>query len=253
MIALWVGLSAAFAGELAGGQAPEGPRVVGLGGTAVGVGWEGLVGPDGGAHAATARVRVKLDDVHVIGEIPFASYRVPGGRDADLGNVAIGAYYALPYGGIDHTLGFRTRFNVGENAYAYLNEADQVWPGAGLDIIWQGRFDVGGATAIVQGLGGIAASHAYAPFKRTWGRVGVSGALDADLGRRFGVYGEASFTYWDTNPVELSGLVRADLVEGLRVRGGVLLPVAAWAGWNPSNREPGLREATLLLDLSLAL
>ena len=32
-----------------------------------------------------------------------------------------------------------------------------------------------------------------------------------------------------------------DLVEGLRLRGGMVLPIATWAGWTPADRPGGVR------------
>jgi hypothetical protein len=240
-----------WAGDHAGAQVPEGVRVVGLGGSGAGVGYAGLVGADGGVHVGTVRGRVALEDVHVLVELPFATYRAGEVRDADLGHLALSGFYALPYGDLDHAVGLRAHFGVGEGTWVWLNRPDELWPGAGLDVLWQGRFDLGGASLVLQGSLGVHTAQAVAPYPRTYGRAAASALLDADLVGRLGLLGELNAAYWDTTPIELVGMARVDLVEGLRLKAGALVPVATWAGWTPAGRPAGVRELTLLADLSL--
>ena len=44
-----------------------------------------------------------------------------------------------------------------------------------------------------------------------------------------------------------------DVVEGLRLRAGLLLPIATWMGATPADRDAGIREATLFASLGMAL
>ena len=45
---------------------------------------------------------------------------------------------------------------------------------------------------------------------------------------------------------------RVDLLDGLRARMGIVMPVATWAGLIPANQEAGLTESTLFLDMRYA-
>ena len=80
-------------------------------------------------------------------------------------------------------------------------------------------------------------------------RLALQRGPDLRLIDRVGVVAETSIQYWDVSPWEISLVGRVDLIDGLRLRGGLALPVAVWAGWTPTDREAGAREATLFADL----
>ena len=46
--------------------------------------------------------------------------------------------------------------------------------------------------------------------------------------------------------------IRMDLLDGLRARAGITLPIATWGGLIPADQEPGLSEATFLVDMRYA-
>jgi len=247
-------VTSASAGDLAGGNAPAGVRVDALGESAVGLRYEAVTGADGGISALTAQARLHLGELWLLADLPFTTYRTPLGHDTNLGHVSLGAFMPLPNvasADSTHVIGLRANFAVGEHAWTWLNRPDQVWPGAGIDVLYRLSTGLGQGTLIVQGSLGAQTSPGVRPFPERWLRLGASAVYDRDLSARFGLTGEASIQYWDTTPFELSALGRADLVEGLRLRAGLLLPVATWAGWTPSGRPSGVREVTLLAELTL--
>ncbi len=259
MSRLTIGLAAilfaatASAGDLAGGNAVQAPRVEAVGGSGLEVQYAGMVGSDRGVNVWTTRARVTLDQVHISASVPVASYPTGLGQDIDLGNIGLSAWYDLPYFGLNHSMGLKVHLPAGERAYAWQNSPEELWPGSGLDLLWQGRFGTNGTTLLLQGSLGIHESVDFAPFQDRWVRAGASAVLDRDLGNRFGVTGSLDMQYWDTTPIEMSVAGRADIVTGLRMRGGILFPIATWAGATPADRPAGIREATLFLSAGLAL
>ena len=245
--------STATAGDLAGGQAIQSPRIEPVGGSGAQLSYAALVGPDRGVTVATAQAQVQLADLHVIAQVPVASYATGLGQDVDVGNVSLSGWYDLPYLGIDHSMGLRVHFGAGEPAYAWQNRPEELWPGAGADLLWQGRFGTNGTTLLLQGSLGLHTSADYAPFPDTWFRMGASAGIDRDLGRRLGLTATLDLQTWDTTPIEMSLAGRVDLVEGLRLRAGTLLPLATWMGATPADRPAGVREVTLFASLGLVL
>jgi hypothetical protein len=187
--------------------------------------------------------------------LPFAAYATNQGRDTDLGNLEIEAWYQLdPTEDFAHAAGLSLHVNPGGQPYAWANRPEEVWPGAGLDGLWQVRTTGFGETTVI-GRGGVGlhGTRGFEPFPAVWPRVLAAVGVDQVLIDGVGVTGEASMAYWDISPFEVSGFVRGDPVDGVRLRGGLVFPMASWLGWNPVGTPAGLRELTLVFELSTAL
>lgn len=208
-----------------------------------------VVGGDGGTSALITRGRLRLGDVTATVGIPFATWRTPSGRDAGLGNVSLGAW--LP-DGERGALGVVARLPLGGRAYTWVNESEELWPGVGVDVIYRGDQPLSDQVTFLGRLsGGAHTSRGAAPVPGLYAKVGAAGGVDVAVREHLGVVGEAAFTWWDTSPLDLAALVRAD-ADGLRARAGVVFPLAAWVGAQPTPVPAGAREATLRLDLSAA-
>lgn len=236
------------------GLAAEGHRIEAVaGGTGASVSEKVVVGPDGGTHVLTLAARVRVGDVQIGAALPFASHRLPdGGRAGDLGNARLWAHYRLPWGGFEHHVGLRAHFGVGKNTWTWVNAADEVWPGAGLEAYWEARFGDEALTWMVRGAFGVHAARGFEPFPDTYARFLAAGGLDATLAGPLGIVAETSLQVWDPSPWEIAALLRVDPVSGLRLRAGAVAPVAVWAGAAPPDQPAGVREATILVDLTLA-
>ena len=239
-----------------GGQVPWGYRIGAVGGTStVRAVQKSLVGPDGGSHATVLDATWALERTTVNLGMPFATYRTPGGRNTDIGNLQLGFARLIgdsTSGSYSSSIGVEGHFNVGERAYTWINEADEIWPGAGVDVVYTGRVD-GDWTILYRASVGAAGAAEFAPFPSWYVRVAAAAGVDRSFTDELGVTGEMSVAYWDPSPWEVSGLLRADVVDGLRIRGGLVLPVSSWVGWVPAARDAGVREATVVVDVSLAL
>jgi hypothetical protein len=238
-----------------GGQVPWGYRIGAVGGgSTVRMVQKSLVGPDGGSHATVLDASWSFERMTATIGLPFATYRTPGGRTTDVGNMQIGLARLLDgqSGKYTSSIGVEGHFNVGERAYTWINEAGEVWPGAGVEIVYNGRVD-GDWSLLYRASVGAAGAAEFAPFPSWYVRVAAAAGIDRSITDEVGVTAEMSVAYWDPSPWEVSGLVRADIVDGLRLRGGVVLPVSSWVGWVPASRDAGVREATVVVDLSLAL
>lgn len=236
---------------LAGAQQPRGLRVAPLGeGSSVVVSQAFVVGGTGGTNETMLVARHGTSGWAVSVGLPFTAYRTPLGRTADLGNVQLDGWYTLSGGG--SAIGLETHFRVGEPAYTWVNNSDELWPGAGADLVWQTR-RVGARTILYRAGFGFHGSQGYEPYPGFYARLQLAAAIDQPIDDRFGVVGEAAFQYWDLSPFELTGMARADIVPGLRGRAGLVLPLAVWMGATPSSQKAGLRETTLLVDVSMAL
>lgn len=262
MTRLWLIATALSLPALASGadpssrQAVQSPRIEGVGGTGVQVGYSGLVGPDRGVNVVTTEARLSLNALHLRAAVPFASYATERGQDTGLGNAQLSAWVDLPYSlgdTIEHSMGLRAHLNVSDPVFAWQNDATELWPGTGLELLWQGRITAGASRIVVQGTLGAHNSTAVAPFPDRWFRAGVSVAWDRDLGSRFGLTTTLDLQTWDTSPIELSAAARADLTDSLRLRAGTLIPLATWMGATPADRPAGVRELTLFASLGLML
>jgi len=243
----------ALADEPIHGPGTEGHRIEAVdAGTGLGVGGKVVVGPDGGTHVLTVTARVRAGDFALGGSLPFASYRVPDGRDGNLGNARLWAHYRLPWGSLEQYVGLRVHFQVGKPSWTWANAADEVWPGAGVEAYWESRLGGDALKWLLRGAVGFHVARAYEPFPEEYVRFQVAGGLDARIVGPLGVVGEMSVQYWDTSPWEVAGLLRVDPFPALRIRAGAVLPIAVWAGLAPAEQPAGVRESTLLVDLTFS-
>ena len=136
----------------------------------------------------------------------------------------------------------------------YLTQSPGPGPGSGLDLVLQSRRTKGKVTRMGRAALGVRGGRDYAPWAGSYVTFEVAGGLDYAINDRVGVVGEASFAYWDLSPFDVSGLVRADVSDGLRLRAGMVVPLAVWVGATGVEEQfRGVREVTALMDLSLSL
>lgn len=234
---------------------PSAHRVRGFGGThGVSLGEQLVLGGDGGTSITTLDARVVADRWTLRLSLPFAAYRLPDRRDTDLGNLRLEVLRTLDtQGAAAHALGLSARANPGGTPWTWATRADEVWPGFGLDGVWESRGALTDTTALLgRASVGLHSSPGFAPIPSTWLRVSASGAVDQSLGSVAGLVGEVTASYWEVAPLEVAGLLRVDPAEGLRLRAGTVLPMFTWFGWAPIDRPGGAREATLALDVQAA-
>lgn len=214
-------------------------------GTGVGIAQEVVFGPDGGTTLTRADLRWSQKDFHLGLSIPYAGFNTPSGRDGSLGNLEIAGYYSVSAGVL---VGLEVHANLGEGAWTWTNAAADLWPGAGARTVVQLRKE-GDITWLARGAIGLASARAVDPFPATRAQLELAGGMDAAIGDIAGVTTELSLRGWDTSPIDLTGLFRVDVVEGVRLRTGLVLPVGTWIGLSPSDRPAGAREATFLMDI----
>lgn len=217
-----------------------------------------VVGQYGGTTAVTLAARYNHEDRLVFGlSMPLATYRLPGdaGRATGLGNLMLEGWYILDDGsdgGRMSGIGVEAHLGLGASSYTWVNDATEVWPGTGVDVVYQGR-SAGDLGLLYRGSLGVHGARDYEPFPNAYLRLGAAVGVDYALDDRFGVTAEGAFTYWDPSPFEAAGVFRADIIDGLRARAGIVLPLAVWVGATPVDVKAGIREATLLLDLQYTL
>lgn len=214
-----------------------------------------VVGQNGGTNLTLLSARLRLSErmMFQVG-VPWAAYRQPYplGRTADVGNLLFEGWYLLETGDAARGIGVQVHVNPGSHAYTWTNDPTQLWPGTGADVLYQAKLP-GSLGLFYRGLAGVHVTSDYQPFPRTWLRLGAAAGVDYDLTDRYGLTAEGSFTYWDTSPLEVSGLFRAEVLDGLRLRAGLVFPLAVWVGATPAPTKAGLREATLFLDARFSL
>jgi len=216
------------------------------GGSGVQLSTSSVVGGDGATTAIGTRGRARLGDVVLAVSVPFATWRTPVGRDTGLGNLSIGGWLPAGEGG---AIGVVGHVPLGGRAYTWVNEVEELWPGTGMELVYRANRELdGGLTLLGRLSGGLHTSGGYEPVPGLYAKVGAAGGVDLALGEHVGLLGEGSFAWWDTSPLDVAALVRAD-VEGFRVRGGILLPLGSWVGAQPAPVPAGVREATVRFDL----
>ncbi|MCA9570414.1 MAG: hypothetical protein KC656_21365 [Myxococcales bacterium] len=203
-----------------------------------------VVGGDGATTAFTARSRVSFDDVSFSLAIPFATWRAAEGRDAGLGN--LNATLFVRNG--DIAWGAALQVPLGQTT-TWVNEAEELWTSGGLDVIaiWQRP---GTVTLLARGAAGLHFTPGYEPVPATYFKVSGTFAADLAVNDELGLTGEASLGWWDVSPFDVGGLVRYDPIDDLRIRGGLVFPLASWVGLQPAPVPAGLREATLRVDVT---
>jgi len=247
-------------GDLTRGNVPTGLRIQPYGaGTGADVSQAFVLFANGGTNQTTLRARYATGRVGVSVGLPFVAHRLPRGlpRDTGLGNLQLDLWYALKQTDTGWTgLGVEAHGNIapGARSYTWVHDADDTWPGYGLDLALQSRRTNGRITRMGRAAIGVRGGRDYAPWAGSYLTVELAAGADVALGERFGIVGEAAFAYWDLSPFDLTGLLRADLSDGLRVRGGMVVPLGVWVGATGVHEDfRGVREMTALVDLSLAL
>lgn len=235
---------------------PTGHRITSVGGgSGIGLGEAIVLGGDGSTAVTTVAARLGYGRVFGQVALPFASYATTTGRDTNLGNLQMEGFYrldALP--GFEHAVGLHLSVNPGGEPWTWANRPEEVWPGGGVDALWQLRStDIDAFTLIARTGFGLHGTPGYEPFPALWPRVQAAAGAEVLVLEQVGVTGEASIAYWDISPFELSGFVHTDPIEGLRLRAGLVFPVATWLGWTPSGLPGGIRETTLRVGLTSSL
>lgn len=247
----------ADATDVIGGNVPSGVRIAPYGaGTGVDVAQAFVVGANGGTNQTLLRARYATGPWGFQVALPFVAHRLPRqARDIGLGNLQLDAWRQLGDGSRGFTaVALELHGNLGDRTYSWVHDADDVWPGYGADLSLQTRRGGERFTTMSRVALGLRTGRAYEPWAGTYVTFEAAFGIDADLADRIGVQAETSIAYWDLSPWDLSGLLRADIAQGLRARGGLVLPLGVWAGIPPIDQDlRGVREATLLVDLSMSL
>jgi hypothetical protein len=240
--------------------APMGLRIAqNFGGSGVWFSEEAVLGVDGNVHITTVHARYAANHFALVGHIPFAGYVTPDGADSNLGNLRIGAWYFFQEGTMKQGAGLEVHANLGTSAWAWANQAEELWPSYGVTANWQIQYDPGHfigegfpITFMTRASGGLIFAKAYAPYPPLYIKLQGSVGFDKPLHKLVGLVGEATIRYWDISPFEIAGLVRADPMPGFRVRTGLVAPLSVWAGWVPTDSPAGVREVTWIGDVMLA-
>ncbi len=227
-------------------------------GTSVGVSEEWVVGGDGGTLATRVSARHAWRKLVFAVHLPFATYRVPGGRTTELGNLRVDGFHRIQGNKGVVLVGASAHLPLGR-AYTWTNSATSLWPGGGLTGVVQLRRRLSSGdrpvSFLARGAIGVHGTGGFDPFPRVYLHASAAAGLDVPITDGFGVLGEAAASVWDPSPFDLSAWARLTPkeIEGLRFRVGTLFPIATWAGASPSDKPAGVREMTLAADLSLAL
>lgn len=224
----------------------------GVGG-AVGIFQALVVGADGGVAATTASARYGARTWAVGVHMPFASYRTSSGRTTGAGNLRLEGFRRFDSGGVVQLVGAEVHLPTG-GAWTYANDAASLWPGGGVSAVYQRRQALGLADLILRGSLGVHGTRGVAPFPEIYVNASAVAAIDADLPvDGLGATAELALSVWDPSPMDVGGWIRWEATDGMRLRGGVLLPLGAWVGGSPGLKPGGVREATLSADLVVAL
>lgn len=250
------------------GNVPAGLRIASYGATSgVDVGQALIIGANAGTAQTTTRIRFAEGKFGGAIGLPFVSHRLPRQpRQTGLGNLQLDLWYALNesdtgWSGVGVEL--HTHISPNSRAYTWVHDADEVWPSTGIDLVYQNRKTNGNITRLLRGTVGYRRAWEADPWASSY--LTVEAAIGADValgeyiplgkyGDRIGAVGEVVVSYWDQSPIDLTGMIRADVADGLRLRGGMVIPFGVWVGATAMPSEyRGVREATLLMDLSFSL
>ena len=228
--------------EVVGAWAPSGVRFE----------QEFVVGTTGGASVSTVAARLAASEWAFETALPMSAFWTPDGRQLGLGNVQVGASYALPIeDGIHHVIGVSVHTNVGEHSYTWVNDAEQLWPSSGFSVSWQGRTASGPVTVGYRGSVGLTWPAAYQPFPNQFATAGGAVCADFALREEVGVVLEGSFAYWEISPLNAAALGRVEVL-GATGRLGVVLPLFTWLGASPAEFAGGVTEVVVVADLAVA-
>lgn len=227
----------------------QGSAIETIGGTTgVGAGIASVIGPDGGTTAYTARADVVWDRYKVSVGVPVALYRSPDGPRGGLGNLTASGSWLAPGPDPEWQVGAEVTLRTGQ-AYTWVNEAHQLWPSNGIDLVYLRRVGEGDLRGAVRTGVGIHAPSGWDPYPDVYARLNIAGLLEQRVADSVGLLGEASFTWWDVSPIDATAMFWAEPTKHLRVRSGFTFPVASWAGWQPARVPAGTRESTFRLEL----
>ena len=242
---------------IGGGNVPRGMRIEPYGAsTGVDLAQAFVVGSNGGTNQTTFRARYARGKYGVQLGIPFVAHRMPRQpRDTGLGNLQLDAWRQIGSGEDGYTgIGIEAHTNLGDRTYAWVHEADEIWPSTGLDVALQARRGTDELGTMARVALGVRGGRDYAPWAGSYLTFEVAFGVHAQVMDRVGVVGEMSVAYWDLSPWDLSGLVWVDIAHGLRARGGLVFPLGVWTGLARVDEDfRGLKETTAMLDLSLSL
>ncbi len=240
--------------EASPGLIGEGWRIAPMGAASgLRIGEEAVIGRAGGTNATTIEARGVLGKNWLAVSVPFGAFRTPAERGMDIGNIGIDGWRGKDGKHGYRAFGLELTVPTGGHAWTWTNQPEDLWPNAGLDFAWQGARDLGSLKLLHRAALGVHFTGSYEPVPAVWLRLNGAVAIDAPIGDRFGVTGELSMQTWDTSPLELNGLFRANLIEGLDARAGVVFPIGVWAGWTPSDQRAGISETTFLVDFTMSL
>lgn len=242
---------------LAGGNVVSGQRIAAYGaGTGVRIRHGAVLFGNRGTNQTDLEVRYSVGKWGVQIGLPVVAHRLPRQpRTLALGNLQVDAWRQLgrDTGGRYTALGLELHGDIGAPAWTWLHDADDLWPGWGADLALQHRVAKGRITTISRVAVGVRSAQEYDPFPGTYPTFELALAGDVRLTDRLGLTGETSFAWWDPSPWDATGFVRVDLFEGVRLRGGVVVPLGVWAGATPAPETyQGVREVTALADASMA-
>jgi hypothetical protein len=239
-------------GPSAGELPPAGLRTTAYAeGAQLGLGAQAVVGRYGGTTYLPIHLQVGGERWVAGARTGYAGVRTVGGRSADLGNLLVEGLWRGQAGALEVAAGAEVHFNPGGQPYSWTQRVDELWPGGGVDAVVQ-VLKPGQTTWIGRGSLGFHGARRADPVPGAFVRLAATGAVDRALSDRVGLTGEATLAFYEVSPVDLVGLLRVDPLAGLRLRGGVVLPVGSWVGLSPGLLPPGLHEATFLLDLRVA-
>jgi hypothetical protein len=235
-------------------QAPMGIRINAYGsGSGAFASQAFVLGANGGTAQTNLRARwaspmwgLQIGLPVVVSKLP----RQP--RDVGLGNLQVDAWRRLGSGEGYTAIGLEAHANLGVRSYTWTNDADEVWPGFGADLVVQDQRGNGRLTRMARVAVGGRWARDYDPWRGQAVSLEVAYGLDFAASNRFGLVGEMSLTWWDLSPWDLVGLARVDLAPGVRARAGAIAPIGVWAGITEIDPDlRGVRETTLVFDLSL--
>jgi hypothetical protein len=206
-----------------------------------------VAGVDGGTTAITAMARASAGPSTWVVSLPFASFRTPDDRAAAIGNLALSVFVPDDPDDPRRAWGISVQVPVGR-AWTWVDDPTGVWPQAGADVHLRGLHP-GPWTVLYELSIGAHVSPGYEPFPVWFPLVAAAGAFDRALGTRVGIQGELSVGWWDPSPADAGVLLRAEPVDGMHLRGGVVAPIGAWAGLSPSGSAAGVREILFRYEL----
>jgi len=238
-----------LAAAAAWGQDGDGIRINGLGeGGLVTLRQAAVVGADGGLMVFTGRAQAALDRLRIGVQLPIAVFGL-GDRRTGLGNIGVDVLHAIPGDKVHAYMGISGHAAVGR-AYTWVNETEEIWPGTGVEVVLQ--LERPGNTALLARFsGGPHLTGGFDPIPVVYGKGALSLGLDQTISGPFGLVLEVSGGWWDVSPLDAGAVLRLGDRSGLRLRAGAVIPVATWAGLHPTGAPPGVREATLLVDLTV--